>query len=122
MQIRSARANGAVSVWESIDAYTVSLTLSVSSFQADLAPQSLVGVAVAGGADIIVQPFTVTIGTYVVSALPAGSYNITGLTQLTLYYVYYLDTLFAGGAITPISRRPTRLISPGRLVISSSVR
>jgi hypothetical protein len=56
---------------------------------------------------IIVDPFTATVGILLISCLPAGAASITGLTPQQLYYVYYVDQNFAGGAITPIATQNT---------------
>lgn len=103
VRIRSARANGAISAWEEIDGYTESITLSVENNLA-LAPGSLVAEAYPDGtAAIDVSGFTATIGMLSVSILPGGQVQLTGLLQSTLYWVYYIDPTFAGGAITPIA-------------------
>jgi hypothetical protein len=102
-RIRSCRANGATSEWVEIDGYVVSITLSVVTDLA-LAEGSLRAQALSGGgATITVYPFTAIIGMASVSVLSGGAYNITGLAQQTLYFIYYVDPTFAGGAITPIA-------------------
>ena len=105
VQIRSARANGAFSVWVQELGYTVSITLpAVTSEDQGLNPGGLIGEAFAGGAAAIeVIPFTATFGNLHAAILPAGPFTINGLVQATLYYVYYSDPTFAGGAITPIA-------------------
>ena len=103
VRIRGLRASSGASAWVEIDGYTVSLTLSVVGIVA-LDPGSLVALALADGtAEIIVSGFTAIIGNASVPVLPGGTYTITGLAQTTLYYVYYFDPTFAGGAITPIA-------------------
>jgi hypothetical protein len=104
VRIRSARANGAVSAFEEIDGFTVSITISVTGMLQVAPPGTLIGEAFSGGAaDILVEPFTATIAALSVSCLPAGIFTITGLSQAVLYFVYYIDPTFAGGAITPIA-------------------
>ena len=101
-RIRSRRPNGAVSSWVEIDGYTVGTTLSQLT-QLALAPGTLVGEAFADGtAGIVVSPFTARIGNATVSVLPGGEVTLTGLQQFKLYFVYYVDPNFVGGAITPI--------------------
>ena len=57
--------------------------------------------AVGSTAKITVASFTDTLGSASVSCTVANP--ITGLNQGQLYYVYYVDTGFVGGAITPIA-------------------
>jgi hypothetical protein len=104
VRIRSARANGAISAWEEIDGYTVSVTISVTGML-QVAPEgTLIGEApTVSTADIIVETFSPNVGPPGVTCLPAGPFTITGLTQSTLYWVYYIDPTFAGGAITPVA-------------------
>lgn len=107
-RICSLRASGAASSWAEVDGVTISKTLSIASASTYLAPAgTLVAEAFApagtGSATILVEPFTATLGGASVACLPAGEYAITGLAQQTLYYVYYVDPTFAGGAITPIA-------------------
>ena len=66
---------------------------------------TLIGYAETGGlADIVVDPFTASIGLVVsLACLPAGPYTLTGLNQNQMYWVYYIAPDFIGGAITPIS-------------------
>lgn len=103
VQLRGLRPNGVASPWETINGYTVSITLSVLGILA-LDPGSLVAEAYTDGtAAIEVFGFTAVVGNASVAILPAGSVWITGLTQQALYYVYYIDPNFTGGAITPIA-------------------
>ena len=123
VRIRGIRANGATSAWEEIDGYTVSITLSVIGILA-LAPGSLVADAFDDGtADIIVSGFTAVIGNASVSVLPAGPFTLTGMSQQTLYWVYYIDPNFLGGAITPIATTSSAdfLNKPGYFLIDSIV-
>ena len=116
VQIRALRANGAASPWAEIANYTVSVTVSIfATFgQMALAPNALVGEvysSTTGG--IEVQPFTAVIGSLSASCLPAGDVLLTtdgttggsggSILPSTLYYVYYVDSTFAGGAIAPIA-------------------
>lgn len=122
VQIRSLRANGAFSVWEQILGYTVSITLSTLGSLA-LSQSSLVAYVDGSGADIEVDPFTAVYGTLSVAILPAGLFLITGLAQGTLYWVYYIDPTFAGGAITPIATTTSAdfLGKPGYFLIGSII-
>lgn len=102
-RIRSIRANGAYSVWVEEDGYVVSTTLSVVA-QLALASGSLTSFAYSDGtADILVSPFTALFGMVSTSVLPAGAFDITGLNQGQLYWVYYVDPAFSGGAVTPVA-------------------
>lgn len=103
VRIASLRSNGAMSAWVELSGFTASLVLSVQT-QVGLSPNSLFGEAYTDGtAAIDVNPFTALIGSLQVPILPAGPYQITGLAQQTLYYVYYVDPNAAGGAITPVA-------------------
>jgi len=123
VQIRSLRANGAFSAWEQILAYTVSITLSTLGSLA-LAQGALIGSSYPDGtASIEVDPFTAVYGALSVAVLPAGDFVITGLLQSTLYWVYYIDPTFAGGAVTPIATtNPSDFLGkPGYFLIGSLV-
>lgn len=103
VQIRGLRPNGVASPWVAINGYIVSTTLSVMGILA-LDPGSLVAEAYTDGtASIEVSGFTAVIGNASVAVLPAGPVTLTGLQQQVLYYVYYIDLNFTGGAITPIA-------------------
>jgi hypothetical protein len=106
IRIRSLRADATFSGWVEVTGLAASLTLSiVSSNGVNVAiAGTLIGQALSGGtANIIVEPFTATVGIVTVNCLTAGAYTLTGLNQNQLYYVYYIDPTFAGGAITPIA-------------------
>lgn len=100
--IRSAAADGRKSAWVEIDGYTVSLTVS-SLLQLAIAQSALAGQAYSDGtAGITVAPFTDKVGGHTRSCL-SSSYLISGLLQARLYFVYFVDPTYAGGAITPIA-------------------
>jgi len=103
-QIRSLRPRGTFSVWVTVSD-TISITLSISATSGVVvAPSGTLTSAVTGAtADIVVAPFTATVGSLSVSCLPAGAVTIPSLVQSTLYYVYYVDATFSGGAITPVA-------------------
>ena len=104
VRIRSLRASGASSVWVEINGFQVALTLSILT-DSPMAQAALTGLAYADGtAGIAVAAFQARVGRASVICLPTG-YTITGLLQNTLYYVFYVDGTFAGGAITPIATR-----------------
>jgi hypothetical protein len=110
-----------VSAWEAINGYTVGITLSVLGIVA-LDPGSLVAEAYTDGtASIEVFGFTAIVGNASVAVLPAGPVTLTGLLQTTLYYIYYIDPNFAGGAITPIATTNSSdfLNKPGYFLIDS---
>lgn len=108
VQIRSVRPNGSVSDWVVVSGYTVSITLPATYSISPLEPGLLIAEApTATTADILVPPFMAKVGSASVLCLPLGDYYIEGLTQDTLYYVYYVDPTFAGGSITPIATTNT---------------
>ena len=125
-QVRSLRYTGATSVWEQVNNYTVSITISTLG-QVGLDPDALTAEGYSGGtASIFVAPFTAVIGNFSESILPAGSYQIMtdstigggggNLQQSTLYYVYYYDPTFAGGAITPkATTNPADFTGPSKV-------
>lgn len=125
-RIRSARAGLVDSAWVEIDGEVISITLSSTSTTGStvappgtLTAQGLVG----GTANITVFPFTASVGGLSIACLTAGPYTITGLAQSQLYYVYYIDPTFAGGAITPIATTNTAdyLAHVGYFLIGSIV-
>jgi hypothetical protein len=103
-QIRSLRPRGTFSTWVSVTA-TISVTLSISATSGVVVAPSgtLTSAVTALTADIVVAPFTATVGSLSVACLTAGAVTLSSLTQSTLYYVYYVDATFAGGAITPVA-------------------
>ncbi|HEY5054666.1 MAG TPA: hypothetical protein VII58_00810 [Acidobacteriaceae bacterium] len=110
-RIRSLRPSGTFSTWVEVDNVLISITLAiiVTSGIPVTTAGTLVGYAEPlGMAEIVVEPFTASIGLAVsVSCLPAGAYTITGLHQSEMYWVYYIDPSFLGGAITPIATQNT---------------
>lgn len=52
---------------------------------------------------IVVSAFTASLNNLNVSCLSSGSFTISGLNIFQSYDVYYVDTAFAGGSITPIA-------------------
>lgn len=124
VRIRSVRsASGATSVWVEEDAYTVSTSLSVLSQQLALAQSSLTSAALSGGtADIYGVPFSAAYGNEAVSVAPSN-YPLAGLNQGQLYEVYYVDTAYAGGAVTAIAtQNPADYLSkPGYFLIGTIV-
>jgi hypothetical protein len=103
-QIRSLRPSGTFSTWVTASD-TMSITLSISATSGVIvAPSGTLTTAVTGAtADIVVAPFTATVGSLSVACLTAGAVTIPSLVQSTLYYVYYTDVTFSGGAITPVA-------------------
>jgi hypothetical protein len=104
-QIRSVRPSGNTSGWVTALGEVISITLSTTiSGDPPVAPPGTLSAVVDGtGADIIVWPFTASVGGLSVACLPSGAATITALVQGQLYYVYYADPTFAGGAITPVA-------------------
>jgi len=103
-QIRSLRPRGTFSTWVTASD-TMSITLSISATSGVVvAPSGTLTSAITGAtADIVVAPFTATVGSLSVACLTGGAVTIPGLVQSTLYYVYYVDATFSGGAITPVA-------------------
>lgn len=113
-RIRSVRPSGATSVWVEVDNVLISITLAVivTSGTPLGGVGTLIGYAETGGwANIVCVPFTATVGFVSVSCLPAGPYTMVGstlsITQGQLWYVYWIDPSFLGGAITPIPTQNT---------------
>ncbi|MBB5066137.1 fibronectin type III domain-containing protein [Granulicella mallensis] len=103
VRIRSIRGNGATSVWVELDGFTAGLVLSVQT-QDGVGKGSLVGEAYPDGtAAIECNPFTALVGQLSLPVFPGGAVTISGLTQQTLYYVYYIDPTYVGGNVTPIA-------------------
>jgi hypothetical protein len=124
-QIRSVRANGAVSPWVQDLDYTVSLVLSVSATSGQIVapPGTLVAQALSGGtAQILVANFSWTPAGTTLNFTPSPS-TLTGLAQGQLYYVYFIDPTYAGGNITPIATQNAGdfLNKVGYLLIGSIV-
>ena len=105
VQVRAVNCAGVPSAWVIVGPVTVGTAVSsIGGLGSPLAPGALIGIALSGGgANILVEPFAAAVGTASASCLPAGEYTITGKSQDQLYYVYYVDPAFAGGAITPIA-------------------
>jgi hypothetical protein len=121
-QIRSLRANGATSAWLQILNYTVSLVLSIVTYTGiAVAQASLTAIALVGGtAEILIGNFTANYGGTSRACTPSPN-TLTGLSQNALYWVYYIDPTFAGGAITPIATQNTAdfLNKAGYILIGS---
>ena len=101
-RIRSVRANGAYSDWVEVDGNTAGIVLT-SQTNYGVGVGSLIGEAFSDGtAAIVCNTFIVQIGNYSVTVLPSST-TISGLTQASLYYVYYVDPTGAGGQVTPIA-------------------
>jgi hypothetical protein len=121
-RIRSVRPSGATSAWVEIDGFLVGTVLTVLK-QTALAQTSLTSVAYVGGtASIYGLPFTAPIGNQTLSVSPSN-YPLAGLNQNQLYYVYYIDPTFAGGAVTAIATQNQAdfLNKPGYFFIGSLV-
>jgi hypothetical protein len=102
-RIRSIRRPGVWSPWVEVDGAVISITLSnTTGIGYAVAPAgTLTAQALADGtAQIIVSQFTAVWGNLSVFCSPSP-YQLTGLNQNQLYYVYYIDPSFAGEVITP---------------------
>jgi hypothetical protein len=110
-QIRSLRGNGASSDW--VQEFGLLIDSSYTFVSASLlavAPPGTVVRDTSGPTEpfghpysIWILPFTAVWGNQSVACLTAGRATVTGLAWSVLYYVYYIDLDFAGGAITPIA-------------------
>jgi hypothetical protein len=103
VRIRSVRPNGATSIWVEIDGLLAGLVLSILT-QDGYGIGSLIGEAYTDGtAAIICNPFTAYIGQLLLPIFPSGSVTLSGLSQQTLYFVYWIDPSVTGGNVTPIA-------------------
>lgn len=121
-RICSLRPNGAASPWVELDGFLVGTVLTVLT-QTALAPSSLTSIAYVGGtASIFGLPFSAPIGNQTLSVAPSN-YPLAGLNQNQLYFVYYVDLAFAGGAVTAIATQVQSdfLNKPGYFLIGSIV-
>ena len=103
-RIRSVRASsGATSDWVEQDSLTISTTLSNfanTGLNPVAPPGTLSSQSLSiGTAQIVVQPFTATFGSLTANCLPSGAVTLTGYLPSQLYYVFYIDPSFVGGAI-----------------------
>jgi hypothetical protein len=104
-RIRSIRVPGVWSAWVEVDGALISVTLSNTTGTGySVAPAgTLTSQALADGtAQITVATFTAVWGALSVFCSPSP-HILGSLNQAQLYYVYYVDPAFAGGAITPIA-------------------
>lgn len=102
VRVRSIRTGNGNSSWVTVSGFTASLVLSVLS-SSGVGVGSLIGEAFSDGtAAIICLPFLAAVGSASVWVTPTPSTD-SGLLQGTLYYVYYIDPSFAGGAVTAIA-------------------
>lgn len=108
-RIRSIRRPGVWSAWVEIDNATISITLSntVGIGYAVAPAGTLTAQALSDGtAMITVATFTAVWGNLSAFCSPSP-YQLTGLNQNQLYYVYYIDPTFAGGMIAPVATANT---------------
>jgi hypothetical protein len=106
LRLRSLRPSGAASAWVELDNIVIGTALSAAGLT-PVAPSTTLTtntVPPAPGSSLIaVNPFVASIGGLSANCLTAGAVVLSGLTPNQLYYVYYVDPTFAGGAITPIA-------------------
>ncbi len=122
VQICAVRPNGASSVWVAVT-ITAGVVLSIVT-QSGFGIGSLIGEAFSDGtAAIVCNPFTTYIGSISLPILPGGAVTLTGLTQQTQYYVYYVDPSYIGGNVTPIATKLTSdfVGKPGYFLIDTIV-
>jgi hypothetical protein len=104
-RIRSIRRAGVWSAWVEVDGAVISITLSnTTGVGYSVAPAGTLSAQALsdGTAQITVSTFTAVWGGLSVFCSPSP-HILGGLNQSQLYYVYYVDPTFAGGAITPIA-------------------
>jgi hypothetical protein len=110
VQVRAVNCAAVPSEWVSAGPEVVSDTYSVLSYSGvAVAPSgTLIAQGLADGtAQIQVLTFTPNIGGGSTAACTPNPALLTGLNQSQVYYVYYVDLLFAGGTITPIATQKT---------------
>jgi hypothetical protein len=104
-RIRSIRRPGVWSAWVEVDGAVISITLSnTTGIGYAVAPAGTLSAQALsdGTAQITVNTFTAVWGNLSVFCTPSP-HILGGLNQSQLYYVYYVDPTFAGGAITPVA-------------------
>ncbi len=103
VRIRSQRPDGSVSGWEEIDGFTTGIAITAIN-ATGVGIGSLVGIGYSDGTGAIeCNPFLASIGPLSLYIFPSGEVTLTGLTQNTLYSVYYVDPNAVGGNLTPIA-------------------
>jgi hypothetical protein len=108
VQVRAVNCAGVPSPWVFAGPELVSDSLSTFSYSGIpvAPPGTLIAQGLSNGtATITALPFTPSVYPEPCTPSPA---TITGLAQLTTYWVYYIDPFFLGGAIAPIA---TQLVS-----------
>lgn len=102
VQIRAVNCAGVPSAWVQAGPETISTTYSPFSYNGvPVAPTgTLTAQSSSSGTQITVAPFTPFVYPKLCTPVPSV---ITGLNPSQLYFVYYVDPTFAGGAITPIA-------------------
>ena len=104
-RIRSIRVPGVWSPWVEVDGAVISITLSnTTGIGYSVAPAgTLTAQALSDGtAQITVATFTAVWSALSVFCNP-NPHILGSLNQAQLYYVYYIDPTFAGGAIAPVA-------------------
>jgi hypothetical protein len=122
LRIRSVRASGAYSVWVEVDNVLVGIVVSSTGLTDVAPPGTLTAVTTSSTVSAIaIANFTAALpgGGFTVACMPSPS-TLAAVPQ-TLYYVYYIDPSFAGGAITPIATANINdfLAKPGYFLIGS---
>ncbi len=97
VRIAAVRSSGAQSAWVELDDVVCGFALSSSDLLAVAPAGTLTAITVSGVSTILVANFTASY--YGLTASVTGG-SVTGLTPSKLYYVYYVDTSFAGGSVT----------------------
>jgi hypothetical protein len=124
-RIRSIRRAGVWSAWVEVDNAVISITLSntTGTGYTVAPPGTLSAQALSDGtAQITINAFTAVWGGLSASCAPSP-HILSALAQAQLYYEYYVDPNFAGGAITPIATGdPNDFVNkPGYFLIGSIV-
>ncbi len=104
VQIQSVNNVGVRSGWVVVTGIRVASSVGTLSYgNSEVAPSGTLQASFANGsAEIVVPPFTATMGAFSVYCSPVPE-TITGLTSGQLYFVYYVDPDLIGGNILPIA-------------------
>jgi len=130
VRIRSVRVNGAQSAWVELDNIVCGFAFSAAGL-APVAPAGTISAqTTAAGRSFnpaasfitVAASFTATANGQTAACTPSTTL-LTGLVAQYLYYVYYVDPGFAGGAITPIATLdPSDFFAkPGYFLIGSAL-
>ncbi len=122
IRLRSLRGGGQAGPWVEVDNVVVGFALVVTTLTPVAPSGTLTSYASGSTATIAIANFTATVGTATAACIPSPT-TITPLVEGQLFYVYYVDTNFAGGTITPVATQNTAdfLGIPGYYLIGEIV-